>query len=108
MTYYEQLKDPRWIERRQKIILRAASMCEYCGARDDLQVHHGVYVKGKMAWEYEDEVLYCLCKTCQWNLHEWMDMAYYEMGKRIMQIHQVLSSVKRIEFIEREYEGMDL
>ena len=36
----------------------------------DLNVHHKHYIKGKMAWEYSDNVLVTLCPTCHKSEHE--------------------------------------
>ncbi len=36
----------------------------------DLNVHHKHYIKGKMAWEYSDDVYVTLCPTCHKREHE--------------------------------------
>ena len=62
MTYAEQLQQPEWNARRWEIIERAGLKCEECGTdKGPLHVHHKYYEKGKMAWEYPDEALICLC-----------------------------------------------
>jgi 5-methylcytosine-specific restriction endonuclease McrA len=64
MTYEEQLKDPRWLELREKIINRDWGYCTCCGTSKNLQVHHKRYISGHMAWEYSWADLTTLCKDC--------------------------------------------
>lgn len=40
-----------------------------CENRVDLNVHHKYYVKGCMAWEYDNDSLTLLCSECHKNLH---------------------------------------
>lgn len=64
-TYWEKLRDPRWQEKRLKILQRANFTCELCGDKSStLHVHHGYYEKGLDPWEYEEKTLHCLCETC--------------------------------------------
>jgi len=62
MKYSEQLKDPRWIEKRDKIKQRDNFKCVICSSRDFIQVHHFYYIAKRMAWEYPDDSLLCLCE----------------------------------------------
>lgn len=67
MTYWMQLKDPRWQEVRLRILNRAEFRCEECGEKpegESLEIHHRYYEKGKMAWEYPDAALLCVCNEC--------------------------------------------
>jgi hypothetical protein len=96
MTYSEQLRDPRWKEKRQHIINKADNKCESCDSETEkLEVHHGYYSKGKMAWEYPDETLYCLCSTCHWDMQERMEQAHYEVAKRNLNLDMVIVSLRR-------------
>ncbi len=64
-TYWEMLRDPRWQEKRLRIMGRAGFTCEECGDKTTtLNVHHRYYAKGRKPWEYEDESLACLCEPC--------------------------------------------
>lgn len=64
-SYAERLKDPRWQRRRLEILSRADFACKECGAKDrTLHVHHKLYRKGAMPWEYEDRFLVVLCESC--------------------------------------------
>jgi len=70
-TYSERLLDPRWQRRRLEILQRSDFSCEGCGANDKtLHVHHKLYRKGAMPWEYEDHELHALCKDCHQEEHE--------------------------------------
>jgi hypothetical protein len=65
MTYSEKLKDPRWQRKRLEILERDGFKCKHCQSEDKtLHVHHKLYRKGKMPWDYEDEVFITLCHEC--------------------------------------------
>jgi hypothetical protein len=70
MTYAEQLKHPNWQRRRLERLSQANFECEDCGSKEKtLHVHHKQYIKGRMAWEYEDEQLMALCEDCHEDHH---------------------------------------
>jgi 5-methylcytosine-specific restriction endonuclease McrA len=63
-TYWEKLQDPKWQEKRLRVMQRAGFGCEWCGAKDKtLEVHHGYYTRSE-PWDYPDNTLYCLCGDC--------------------------------------------
>jgi 5-methylcytosine-specific restriction endonuclease McrA len=69
-SYAELLKDPRWQRRRLEILERGDFSCELCEATDrTLHVHHKLYRKGAMPWEYADHELRALCEDCHSQLH---------------------------------------
>lgn len=75
MTYREQLRHPNWQRKRLEILEAAHWVCESCGgAESTLHVHHKRYVKGRMAWEYEDSELEALCEGCHAEQHERRDL----------------------------------
>jgi len=83
-TYQDQLKDPRWIELRERIIEKARRICSICNSVDNtLQVHHLVYHDGLMAWEYEENELLCICDNCHEDYHK----AVKWRQKQISEIH---------------------
>lgn len=64
-SYSELLKDPRWQRRRLEILQRSDFSCEECGDKEStLHVHHKLYRKNAMPWEYEDHELEALCESC--------------------------------------------
>jgi len=70
MTYKNQLKDPRWQEKRKEILKRDSSCCVNCDtSMVELHVHHLFYEKNKMAWEYPDTALITLCSKCHKEVH---------------------------------------
>jgi 5-methylcytosine-specific restriction endonuclease McrA len=69
MIYEQQLLDPRWLEKRQRIIDRDWGICQVCMSGKNLQVHHKRYYNdGRMAWDYPDSELITLCHACH-QLH---------------------------------------
>lgn len=55
ITYLDQLKHPQWQRRRLEIMQRDAFTCQSClSTESTLHVHHKLYIKGRMLWEYED------------------------------------------------------
>jgi 5-methylcytosine-specific restriction endonuclease McrA len=44
----------------------------------DLQVHHKYYKMGKMAWEYENEILETMCAPCHKKVHEEMEIPVFD------------------------------
>lgn len=82
MTYSEQLKHPRWQRKRLEIFERDDFTCISCGCKESqLQVHHGVYLKGLKAWEYENKYLHTLCENCHDTTGLFMDSIYKEIGE---------------------------
>ena len=72
-SYSELLKDPRWQKKRLEIMQRDKFECRACESSDTtLHVHHMVYHKGLMPWEYDNHDLMTLCEKC----HEAMTYVY--------------------------------
>lgn len=70
LTYSEQLKHPKWQQRRLEVMEKAGFECSNCGSNEDtLHVHHRRYIKGRMAWEYCNDELACLCESCHSEEH---------------------------------------
>jgi len=86
-SYGELLRDPRWQKRRLEIMNRAGFACEECD--DDastLNVHHKLYRKGAMPWEYPDAELACLCENCHKRHHlhkEIFDALFAELSSHL-------------------------
>lgn len=63
--YSESLKNPKWQKKRLEIMQRAGWKCELCAnAEENLQIHHKKYVSGYKPWDYENDLLMCLCESC--------------------------------------------
>lgn len=69
MTYQEQLNDPQWYAKREKIKLRDLNKCVKCGSQIKLNVHHIYYKSNLLAWEYPDNCYQTLCKNCHEKEH---------------------------------------
>lgn len=64
-SYRELLLDPRWQRRRLDILTRDDWTCRDCESKEKtLHVHHTVYQKGRLPWEYDDDQLVTLCAEC--------------------------------------------
>ncbi len=64
LSYTDQLKDERWLEKRKEVLNTKGYVCCQCGSKYNLQIHHLRYEKGKMAWEYPMGDLIVLCEKC--------------------------------------------
>lgn len=71
-SYYEQLRDMRWQQKRLEILKRDDWMCSDCGRSEGstLNVHHRYYVKGRAPWEYPDNALASLCEQCHYTTEQ--------------------------------------
>lgn len=64
-SYSELLNDERWKRASSGIKGRDNGRCRCCGNSSfNLQVHHIVYKKNLMPWEYEPEDMITLCGSC--------------------------------------------
>lgn len=74
MTYWEQLRHPTWQKLRLRMLDRAGFKCANCNDTEtNLHVHHKQYIKGHMAWEYEEANFEVLCDACHENAHFFKD-----------------------------------
>lgn len=69
MDYKDQLLTPEWKRKREHILSSRGWKCERCGSKEKLHVHHSFYIKGRMAWEYDDHQLNVLCLKCHKSIH---------------------------------------
>lgn len=64
-NYQEKLSDPRWQKKRLKIFERDNWTCRKCGDQSTtLAIHHLYYLDNTDPWDYPDDALLTLCKTC--------------------------------------------
>ena len=70
MNYHQQIKHPNWQKKRLEVLEIYEYTCMECGVKDqELHVHHPVYKRGAMIWEYEADELRCLCHKCHKDAH---------------------------------------
>lgn len=67
--YKEQLLDKRWRLYRDFAIFTRGGVCEICGSRKNLVIHHPQYKNGYNAWDYSVKDVVCLCNTCHKKIH---------------------------------------
>jgi hypothetical protein len=69
-TYAEQLKNPKWINLRNRMLEKNNYKCQECNSLEkQLFVHHKKYVKGRKAWQYHEDLLEVLCEECHFYAH---------------------------------------
>jgi hypothetical protein len=67
-----QYRKSEWKEFRETVIESDGYKCVRCGRKQGdviLQVHHKIYLKGKLPWEYGTENCETLCKGCHAEEH---------------------------------------
>lgn len=65
----ETYRDIRWIEKRDEILDRDDHKCQVCKSVTSLEVHHTHY-ENKPAWDYPNESLITLCRSCHKEAHK--------------------------------------
>ena len=68
--YHKQLKTKEWMDYRKLVFSSRGKVCEMCGAKTNLQVHHPKYVFGRKAWEYPISEVVVLCRKCHEKVHD--------------------------------------
>ena len=74
-SYRELLFNPKWTEKRHRILERDNFRCRNCGSTDNLVVHHKQYHfnvklnKKCDPWDYDDKYLVTLCESCHSRGH---------------------------------------
>src|SRR5690606_5076304 len=69
MNFSEQIKHPKWQEKRLRILERDDFKCQGCteekrNENDQLHVHHLRYFKDSLYWDYDDDLLITYCNNC--------------------------------------------
>lgn len=65
-AYREYLQSSAWAKLRRQVLMRAAFICEGCGAKPAVEVHHKTYEHVGDEFLFE---LTALCKECHGRLH---------------------------------------
>lgn len=82
MSYAEDLKHPRWQERRLRVLEAAGFRCQRCDSNErQLHAHHKVYLRGHRLWDYPDGQLECLCDQCHDAAHAHKERLEVELAK---------------------------
>lgn len=69
--YGDLLRMPQWQRKRLEIMDRDNFQCLMCDDNmNTLHVHHTVYIKDRLPWEYADETLMTVCDYCH-DLCHW-------------------------------------
>ena len=64
-SYSDKLKDPRWQQKRLRVMERDKFTCKKCfDTESTLTVHHKYYIYKADPWDYPDEILVTLCDKC--------------------------------------------
>ena len=59
-VWNQALDMPQWKERRARYLAQFP-VCFECGTATNLTVHHVIYFKDRLPWEYQDSQLLTLC-----------------------------------------------
>lgn len=101
MDYKEQVKSPKWKRRRLEILQRDDFTCQICGCKEKmLHVHHTAYEKGKMIWDYPDEMLITLCEDCheyEHALNDSIEDELWSIRKRGVTNHELFALLQVID-----------
>ena len=70
-SFKEQIKSPKWQKKRLEILERDEFSCQNCGETEEqLHVHHLLYHKDTMFWDYDNKYLITFCDVCHYNWHK--------------------------------------
>lgn len=84
-SYGALLFNPKWKEKRKKILERDGFHCIVCGSMENLEVHHKQYHVTpdglKYApWNYDDKFLVTICKKCHQSGHTKFKIPVFEIN----------------------------
>ena len=75
--------------------------CQICGCKEKmLHVHHTAYEKGKMIWDYPDEMLITLCEDCheyEHALNDSIEDELWSIRKRGVTNHELFALLQVID-----------
>ncbi len=105
MTYKELLKEEKWNKKRREILFRDKYKCLNCKSELFLQVHHKVYINGRLPWEYSNSQLVTLCDTCHSELHTNMPKHLHNVFTRDLKNKHgipIVSNTSTLQMTEKE------
>ncbi|MCM1070771.1 MAG: HNH endonuclease [[Clostridium] fimetarium] len=77
LSYAEKLEDENWSKKRYEILRRDNCQCRMCGASKQLEVHHRFYIYKADPWEYPNDALVTLCRSCHELVHKTLPPLIY-------------------------------
>lgn len=85
MGYYTQLAQPEWKEKSHNVKVANNWTCQHCGRKEGrdsvvMEIHHPLYIRGKLLWNYADCLLLCLCGGCHEERQRVEDMIYLNVA----------------------------
>lgn len=101
--YKDYLLDWRWVEFSNEFIERNGNECWFCAESDELLVHHLRYRNIK-PWEYDDDELRVLCRSCHNSLHGalndiWMELLRFSPA----QLECLLKRVRTVDRVQNPF-----
>lgn len=110
ISYSDLLKCEEWSEVRNDIVKRDDNKCKNCGKPESvgpiisggsrnyfnpitfvgvpeaeavkLEVHHKLYIRNKLPWEYNYDDLLTVCSSCHKEIHDNNEIYVYDENKR--------------------------
>lgn len=91
---------PEWKALRDRIQAERGHQCQCCSGKGWM-VHHGRYVGGRRAWEYDEDELWLLCEAC----HKKADDARLRAQRAVARMNPIyqLDLVLMLEAFADEY-----
>ena len=100
LTYYQQTQHPLWQKKRLEVLKLHNFTCQECESTETtLHVHHPIYKRGAMIWDYDKSELMCLCEICHKESHE-LD----ERLKKSLSISSSWAKEMTLGVIDAEYQ----
>lgn len=108
MDYKEQLQNELWFKKRNEILKLHDYTCAACGYRNverGMNVHHKIYFKQLMAWEYEPYYLIVLCDECHKTLHEGLSLLDHKIRITYCVLEQIALLLSILDDIDLYLNG---
>lgn len=67
---HDYLHKVEWLKKRKLALKRDGYTCQSCGSKNELQVHHLVYIKTYCPSKVPLHYLICLCRDCHKHEHD--------------------------------------
>lgn len=104
MIFDKPYKHPMWKHRRNREISKQP-YCSKCKTEYPLQLHHKVYHRGHLYWEYLDHELEVLCKKCHTKIHKENHIDTFKSNKIQRNKHSLYGVRKKISKLRKNMIG---